>query len=93
MIVSRDSQALACLNSAHENGIKVPEDLEIICLNESKYTSMVRPKISGFVVPSYDLGAVAMRVIQKMLNNEEVEDKQKILGYLYRERETTKNKE
>ena len=54
---------------------------------------MVRPKISGFVVPSYDLGSVAMRVIQKMLNNEEVEEKQKILGYLYRERETTKNKE
>ena len=91
MIVSRDSQALACLNAAHENGIKVPEELEIVCLNESKYTSMVRPKISCFVVPTYDLGAVAMRVMTKMLKNEEVEDKQKVLGYLYRERETTNN--
>ena len=93
MIVSRDSQALACLNAARENNIEVPDDLEIICLNESKYTSMVRPKISGLDVPSYDLGSVAMRVIQKMLNNEEVDDKQKVLTYFYRERETTKNKE
>ena len=31
-----------------------------------------------------------MRVIQKMLNNEEVDDKQKVLTYFYRERETTK---
>lgn len=91
MIVSRDSQALACLNAARENGINVPEDMEIICLNESKYTSMVRPKISGLEVQSYDLGSVAMRVIQKMLSNEVVEDKQKVLGYLYRDRETTKN--
>ena len=89
MIVSRDSQALACLNAARENDIKVPEDMEIICLNESKYTSMVRPKISGFAVPSYDLGSVAMRVIQKMLNNEEVEEKQLVLGYLYTDRDTT----
>ena len=93
MIVSRDSQALACLNAARENDIKVPEDMEIICMNESKYTSMVRPKISGFMVPTYDLGMVAMRVMTKMLNNEDVEEKQKVLGYLYRDRDTTKGKE
>lgn len=89
MIVSRDSQALACLNAARENNIKVPEDMEIICMNETKYTSMVRPKISGLIVPCYDLGSVAMRVMTKMLNNDQVEEKQKILGYLYRDRDTT----
>ena len=51
---------------------------------------MVRPKISGFVVPTYDLGAVAMRVMTKMLKDEVVEEKQKVLGYLFRERESTK---
>lgn len=90
IIVSRDSQALAVLNAARENNISVPEDLEVICLNDSKYCSMVRPKISGFVIPNYDLGAVAMRVMTKMLQDEVVEDKQKVLGYLYRGRESTK---
>lgn len=91
MIVSRDSQALACLNAAQENNIKVPEELEIICLNNTKYTSMVRPKISGFDAPSYDLGSLAMRVMTKVIKDENVEDKQKVLGYFYRDKDTTKN--
>lgn len=90
MIVNRDSQALACLNACNENNIKVPEDMEIICLNDTKYLSMVRPEISAFEVPTYDLGAVAMRLMTKLLKNEEVEEKQKILGFIFQERKTTK---
>ena len=90
MIVNRDSQALACLNACRENDVKVPEDMEIICLNDTKYLSMVRPEVSAYEVPIYDLGAVAMRLMTKMLTNEEVEDKQKVLGYIYQERKTTK---
>ena len=90
MIVNRDSQALACLNACNENGVKVPEEMEIICLNDTKYLSMVRPEVSAFEVPTYDLGAVSMRLMTKMLKNEKVEDKQKVLGYIYKERKTTK---
>ena len=90
MIVNRDSQALACLNACHENGIKIPEDMDIICLNDTKYLSMVRPEVSAFEVPTYDLGAVAMRLMTKILNNEEIDDKQKVLGFIYQERKTTK---
>lgn len=90
VICNRDSQALACLNACHENGIKVPEEIEIVCLNDTKYLSMVRPEVSAFEMPTYDLGAVAMRLMTKMLKNEEVEDKHKVLGYIYQERKTTK---
>lgn len=65
--------------------------MEIICLNDTKYLSMVRPEVSAFEVPTYDLGAVSMRLMTKMLKNEKVEDKQKVLGcYIYKERKTTK---
>ena len=90
VIVNRDSQALACLNACKENGIKVPEDIEIVCLNDTKYLSMVRPEVSAFEIPSYDLGAVSMRLMTKMLKNEKVQDKQKVLGYIYQKRKTTK---
>jgi len=89
-IVDRDSQAMAALNAATENGIKVPEDMEIVCMNESKYTSSVRPEISSFVVPTYDLGAVSMRLMTKMLKNEDVEEKEKCLDILYQPKSTTK---
>ena len=90
VIANRDSQAMAVLNAARENGIRVPEDMEIVCVIDTKYNSMIRPTISSFSIPSYDLGAVSMRLMTKMLQNEEVEDKEKCLSYLFTSRETTK---
>ena len=89
-IANRDSQALAALNAATGNGINIPEDMELICMNESKYTSSVRPEISSFSAPSYDLGAISMRLMTKMLKEEAVEEKEKCLNILYSPKSTTK---
>ena len=91
VIANRDSQAMAVLNACNENGIKSPDDTEIVCAIDTKYNSMVRPEISSFSVPSYDLGAVSMRVLTKMLQDDVVEDKEKKLSYLYTPRQSTKN--
>ena len=83
VLTYRDSQAVAVLNTATENGISVPEELEIICVNDSKYNSMTRPQISAYKIPDYDLGAVAMRVMTKMLHEEnEIIDKEIELSYI-----------
>ena len=68
----------------------VTDDMELVCMNESKYTSSVRPEISSFVVPSYDLGAISMRLMTKMLKDEQVEEKEKHLNALYSPKQTTK---
>lgn len=86
----RDSQAFAAINAATESGIKVPEDLEVICVIDTKYNSMVRPRISSFSIPSYDLGAVAMRVLTKMLKQDNSYDQEIELNYVYTDRESTK---
>ena len=90
-VANRDSQALAALNAATGHGIRIPEDMELICMNESKYTSSVRPEISSFVVPSYDLGAISMRLMTKMLKDEQVEEKEKCLNAIYSPKATTKD--
>ena len=82
---------MAALNAAKENGLDVPNDMEVVCMTDTKYNSMARPEISAFIMPSYDLGAVSMRLMTKMLNNEAVEEKEKCLGFLYQERESTKH--
>lgn len=91
LIAHRDSQAISAINAASERGVKVPEELEVVCLIDTKYNSMVRPRITSFTIPSYDLGAVAMRVLTKMLKDEEPEDREIELSYLYNPRQTTKN--
>lgn len=89
-VANRDSQALAALNAAQDHGINIPEDMELICMNESKYTSSVRPEISSFNAPNYDLGAVSMRLMTKMLKEEEVEEKEKCLEVVYSPKNTTR---
>ncbi len=90
VIANRDSQALAVLNSCQENGLNVPSDTEIFCVMDSKYNDMVRPQISSFSIPSYDLGAVAMRIMTKMLNKDQISEKAIELTYLVSSRKTTK---
>lgn len=90
VIAHRDSQALAVSNAAAESGIRIPEDMEIVCIIDTKYNSMVRPQLSSFSIPSYDLGAVAMRVMTKMLKQDSVDEKEIELSYLYSPRQSTK---
>lgn len=92
MIGNRDSQAMAILNAARENNIAVPDEMEIVCVLDTKYNSMMRPQISSFSIPSYDLGAVSMRVMTKMLQSENRENNDSIeLSYLFTPRQTTKD--
>lgn len=91
IIANRDSQAMAVSNAARENGVDIPKDMEIVCVIDTKYNSMVRPQISSFAIPSYDLGMVSMRVMTKMLlEEEEIQEKEIELSYLYTPRQSTK---
>ena len=90
LIANRDSQALAALNSCQENNISVPGDMEIFCATDSKYNEMVRPQLSSFSIPTYDLGALAMRIMTKMLNRDVVSEKEIELSYLLTPRQSTK---
>lgn len=91
VITYRDSQAMAVLNTARENNIDIPNEMELVCVLDTKYNAMSRPQISGFQVPDYDLGAVAMRLITKMLNSDEEQfDKEIELSYIYKSRKSTK---
>lgn len=92
VIGNRDSQAMAVINAARENNIDVPDDMEVVCVIDTKYNSMMRPQISSFSIPSYDLGAVSMRVMTKMLQVNEPENDESIeLSYLFTPRQSTKD--
>lgn len=94
VIANRDSQAIAVMNAAKEAGYRIPEDIQVVCVIDTKYNKMLRPQLSSFVMPSYDLGAVAMRMMTKQLDAKEDEDKgdRNIeLSYLYTPRDSTNN--
>ncbi|MBC2104475.1 catabolite control protein A [Listeria booriae] len=88
--VADDELAMGVLNAALDAGVKVPEDLEIVTSNNTKLTLMARPQLSTVVQPLYDIGAVAMRLLTKLMENEEVEEKTVILPHSEKMRGTTR---
>ncbi len=91
VITFRDSQAIAMLNVSNESGYKIPEDSELICILNDKHLTMMRPNISTYNLPEYDLGAVSMRLLTKMLvDDESVKNNNKIkMSYSFIGRNTT----
>ncbi|MBP1044925.1 catabolite control protein A [Enterococcus sp. BWM-S5] len=80
-VVTDDELAIGLLDGMLDAGVKVPEEFEIITSNNSLLTDVARPKLSSVTQPLYDIGAVAMRLLTKLMNKEEIEDKTVILPY------------
>lgn len=93
--VSDDNLAIGLLNGLTDNGIKVPDDFEIISSNDTTYTKIARPTISSITQPTYDIGAIAMRLLTKLMDNkdettDEKEEKNVILDHGFAKRQSTR---
>ncbi|MFC5590428.1 catabolite control protein A [Sporosarcina soli] len=90
IVATNDRIAVGILNGLRDNGLSVPEDYEIICFEHSNMARVVRPQLTSIVVPLYDLGAVAMRLLTKLMDGEEVSEEQVILPFRLEERDSMK---
>ena len=52
---------------------------------------MVRPHLTSVVLPLYDIGAVAMRLLTKIMNKEKIEDQMVILPHRIEKRKSVKS--
>ena len=48
--------------------------LKLSASDNTRLTLMVRPQLTTIVQPLYDIGAVAMRLLTKFMNKEEVDE-------------------
>ncbi|MCY3035492.1 substrate-binding domain-containing protein [Aerococcus urinae] len=69
-IATDDTIAIGLLNALLDNGVKVPEEVEIMASDNSPIVHMSRPELSSIAPPIYDIGAVAMRALTKLMENE-----------------------
>lgn len=90
ILVTRDMPAAGILNAALDSNVKVPDEFEIITSSATKIVSVVRPTMTSIKQPLYDIGAVAMRMLTKMMSDEKLEQEHVILPYQIVKRGTTK---
>lgn len=85
-----DEMALGVIHGIQDLGLNVPTDVEVIGFDNTRLATMIRPTLSTVVQPVYDIGAVAMRLLTKYMNKEEVDDSNVILPHQIIKRSSTK---
>ncbi|MGN8645830.1 catabolite control protein A [Gracilibacillus sp. HCP3S3_G5_1] len=90
IFVATDEMALGVIHGLQDNGVSVPEDVEIVGFDNTRLARMIRPTLSTVVQPMYDIGAVAMRLLTKFMNKENVEEQNVVLPHQIVKRNSTK---
>lgn len=93
VVATKDYIAVAILNALTDRGINVPEEIEVITSKNSVLTKYTRPQLSSLQYPLYDVGAVAMRLLTKIMNDEEIDERQIILPHKIVHRGSTKKRD
>lgn len=89
-IINDDILAIGMMNAAEDAGVNIPEDFELITSNDTILCQITRPKMSSISQPLYDIGAVSMRLLTKLMNQEVIDENQVTLPYSIVRRQTTK---
>ena len=74
VLAVRDSMAISFMNLAQKRGIKVPEELQVIGFQNTRYAQLSYPKLTCVDMPIYEIGNVAMSELTKLMQ-EDVEQK------------------
>ncbi|MEB3102938.1 catabolite control protein A [Ferviditalea candida] len=81
IFVANDEMAIGTVHAIQDAGLKVPDDISVISVDNIRMASMVRPQLTTVAQPMYDIGAVSMRLLTKLMNKESVDRSKVVLPH------------
>ena len=69
-LVVRDSMAISLMNVANKRGIKVPDTLQVIGFQNTRYALLSNPKLTCAEIPIYEMGNKAMSYLTELMKDE-----------------------
>ncbi len=87
--VTGDDAAAGIINALMDNGINVPNQVSVLGYDNSKISTIVRPKLTTIDQPLYDIGEIAIGVLIKQINGDDAAGG-KIIPHSIVERESVK---
>ena len=70
---SGDLFAISAIKCAKDNGYKVPEDISFIAVDDILLSRYIEPKLTTVKIDKEKMGSLAMELIIKKINNEQVD--------------------
>lgn len=89
VIAYRDSIAAAVLNAAQDMGLNVPQDIEVLSIIGTKYSSIIRPTISNLYIDMQEVGRRATFMLIDLISNRLI-DKECRIESVYVQKESTR---
>ncbi|MBR4120199.1 MAG: LacI family DNA-binding transcriptional regulator [Spirochaetales bacterium] len=78
ILYSEDFIALAGLHALYELGVKVPEQVAVLGMNNSRYAGISNPTLTSIDTMLYDTSLIAVRNLLDVLNGERVNHRMSI---------------
>ena len=70
VLAVRDSMAISFMNIAQKKGIKVPDELQVMGFQNTRYSELSYPKLSCVENPIYEIGRVAMSELTDLMKDD-----------------------
>lgn len=81
IFTATDEMGIGAIHTIQDYGLRVPGDISVVSVDNIRMASMVRPQLTTVAQPMYDIGAVSMRLLTKLMNKETVDQAQVILPH------------
>jgi len=91
VVCSNDEIAIGVLDSFIDNGIRVPEDVSVVGFGNIREGKFVRPELTTIGEPYYDVGAVGMRMLIKMIKGDKIQQGLMELPFTLEKRKSVKS--
>jgi len=87
IVTTTDDMAVGAINCLVDNGISVPGEVSVTGFYDTTLATLYRPKLTTVQHPIYDIGAIAIRMLIKKIDGQEIEEKHVRLphGMVFRE--------
>ena len=69
---ANDMMALGCYEALKERGLRIPEDISVVGFDDREIAQFMRPPLTTFVLPHYEMGAMAAELLVDLAGGLEV---------------------
>ncbi len=81
IFATSDDMAIGSMNALYDSGYKIPDDVSVVGFYDTKMSSLFRPKLTTIRQPIYDMGAVSLRLLIKLIKGENVSEDMIVLPH------------
>jgi LacI family repressor for deo operon, udp, cdd, tsx, nupC, and nupG len=75
VFVYNDEMAIGAIKAIKDSGLKVPEDVAVVGIDNLEISSIVEPHITTIDQPKYEIGKKAMELLVQLINGIKLENK------------------